>query len=65
MRSSTIRTAEGAEVIVPNSKLLEAGVKSTLIVGEGMGHCYIYSEDLPEARAAWQVIIRHFRENLK
>ncbi|MFM5908256.1 MAG: alpha/beta hydrolase [Novosphingobium sp.] len=59
------RAMDMTPAIFTNSKLLEAGVKSTLIVGEGMGHCYIYSEDLPEARAAWKVIVRHFRENLK
>ncbi|PLK24248.1 alpha/beta hydrolase [Novosphingobium sp. TH158] len=59
------RAMDMTPAIFTNSKLLEAGVRSTLIVGEGMGHCYIYSEDLPEAKAAWQVIVRHFRENLK
>ncbi|MCW1402295.1 alpha/beta hydrolase [Novosphingobium sp. MW5] len=59
------RAMDMTPAIFTNSKLLEAGVRSTLIVGEGMGHCYIYSEDLPEARAAWKVIVRHFRENLK
>jgi acetyl esterase/lipase len=59
------RAMDMTPAIFTNSKLLEAGVKSTLIVGEGMGHCYIYSEELPEARAAWKVIVRHFRENLK
>lgn len=59
------RAMDMTPAIFTNSKLLEAGVKSTLIVGEGMGHCYIYSEELPEARAAWQVIVRHFRDNLK
>lgn len=59
------RAMDMSPAIFTNSKLLEAGVKSTLIVGEGMGHCYIYSENLPEAQAAWKVIVRHFRENLK
>ncbi|MFM6931925.1 MAG: alpha/beta hydrolase [Novosphingobium sp.] len=59
------RAMDMTPAIFTNSKLLEAGVKSTLIVGEGMGHCYIYSENLPEARAAWKVIVRHFKDNLK
>ena len=51
--------------IVTNSALLKAGVRSTLIVGEGMGHCYIYSPNLPEAQDAYAAIIAHFRENLR
>ena len=39
--------------------------RSTLIVGEGMGHCYIYQSSLPEAQDAYQAIVRFFRENLK
>ena len=45
--------------------MLKAGVRSTLIVGEAMGHCYIYQSNLPEARDAYQVIVTFFRENLK
>jgi len=44
---------------------LKAGVRSTLVVGEGMGHCYIYQSNLPEAQDAYQVIVNFFRENLK
>jgi len=51
--------------IYTNSQLLKAGVRSTLVVGEGMGHCYIYQSNLPEARDAYQVIVNFFRENLK
>jgi acetyl esterase/lipase len=51
--------------IVTNSALLKAGVKSTLIVGEGMGHCYIYQPDLPESRDAHQEIVDFFRDNLR
>jgi len=35
-------------------------VRSTLIVGEGMGHCYIYQSNLPEARDRLQVIVSFF-----
>ena len=48
-----------------NSQLLKAGVHSTLIVGETMGHCYIYQPHLPEARDAHQAIVNFFREHLR
>jgi epsilon-lactone hydrolase len=51
--------------IYTNSQLLKAGVHSTLVVGEGMGHCYIYQSNLPEAQDAYKVIVNFFRENLK
>jgi len=50
--------------VYTNSQLLKAGVRSTLIVGEAMGHCYIYQAQLPEARDAHQAIVNFFRENL-
>lgn len=51
--------------IYTNSQLLKAGVRSTLIVGEAMGHCYIYLPNLPEARDARDAIVAFFRENLQ
>ncbi len=59
------RAMDLSPAIVTNSSLLKAGVKSTLIVGEGMDHCYIYQPSIPEARDAYDVIVRHFRETLK
>ncbi len=59
------RAMDMSPAIFTNSQLLKAGVRSTLIVGEAMGHCYIYQSNLPEARDAYQVIVRFFRENLK
>jgi acetyl esterase/lipase len=50
---------------VTNSALIKAGVSSTLIVGEGMGHCYMYRPGLPEARDAHQAIVAFFRKNLQ
>ena len=44
--------------------MLKAGVRSHLLVGEGMGHCYIMEPGLPEARDAYDVIVRFFNENL-
>jgi len=51
--------------IVTNSALIKAGVPSTLIVGEGMGHCYIYQSDLPESRDAHRAIVDFFRARLQ
>ena len=59
------RAMDMSPAIYTNSQLLKAGVRSTLIVGEGMSHCYIYQSNLPEARDAYQVIANFFRENLK
>jgi monoterpene epsilon-lactone hydrolase len=59
------RAMDMSPAIYTNTQLLKAGVRSTLIVGEGMGHCYIYQSNLPEARDAYQVIVGFFRENLK
>ena len=51
--------------VVTHSRLLDAGVESQLIVGEGMGHCYIYQSELPEAQAAYRAIASFFRPHLK
>jgi epsilon-lactone hydrolase len=59
------RAMDMSPAIYTNSQLLKAGVRSTLIVGEGMGHCFIYQSNLPEAQDAYQVIVSFFRENLK
>jgi epsilon-lactone hydrolase len=59
------RAMDMSPAIYTNSQLLKAGVRSTLIVGEGMGHCYIYQSNLPEAQDAYKVIVDFFREHLK
>lgn len=59
------RAMDMSPAIVTNSALIKARVPSTLIVGEGMGHCYIYQPGLPEARDAHQAIVDFFRANLK
>lgn len=59
------RAMDMSPAIVTNSALLKAGVRSTLIVGEGMGHCYIYQPDLPESRDAHREIVDFFRETLQ
>ena len=58
------RAMDMSPAIYTNSQLLKAGVRSTLLVGEAMGHCFIYQSDLPEARDTYQVIVAFFRENL-
>lgn len=58
------RAMDMSPAIYTNSQLLKAGVPSTLIVGEGMGHCYIYSPQLPEAQDAYDAIVSFFRSNL-
>lgn len=59
------RAADMSPAVVTHSRLLDAGVKSQIIVGEGMGHCYIYEPQLPEAQFAYRMIARFFRENLR
>jgi acetyl esterase/lipase len=59
------RAMDMSPAVYTNSQLLKAGVRSTLIVGEAMGHCYIYQPQLPEARDAYQAIVNFFRENLR
>ncbi len=59
------RAMDMSPAIVTNSALIKARVPSTLIVGEGMGHCYIYQPGLPEARDAHQAIVDFFRLNLR
>ena len=59
------RAMDMSPAIVTNSRLLKAGVDSTLIVGEAMGHCYIYTPQLPESRDAYDAIVTFFDDNLQ
>ncbi len=59
------RAMDLSPAVVTNSQLIKAGVSSTLIVGEGMGHCYIYSPQLTEARDAYDATVNFFRKNLR
>ena len=61
---SGTRAPDMSPAIYTNSQLLKAGVDSHLIVGEGLGHCYIYQANLPEAQDAYKVIVGFFRKNL-
>jgi monoterpene epsilon-lactone hydrolase len=58
------RSMDMSPAIVTNSALIKARVPSNLIVGEGMGHCYIMQPTLPEARDAQQAIVDFFKANL-
>ena len=59
------RAMDMSPAIYTNSQLLKAGVRSTLVVAEGMSHCYMYMPNLPEAHDAYQVTVNFFRENLR
>jgi acetyl esterase/lipase len=58
------RAMDLSPAIFTNSQLLKAGVRSTLIVGEGMGHSYHCNLALPEGRDACDAIVAFFREHL-
>ncbi|KHK88950.1 hypothetical protein LK12_22895 [Novosphingobium malaysiense] len=59
------RAMDMSPAIYTNSMLLKAGRPSTLLVGEALGHCFIYSATLPEARDAFNIISRFFDDNMK
>jgi epsilon-lactone hydrolase len=59
------RAADLSPAVVTHSRLLNAGVDSQLIVGEGMGHCYIYEAQLPESQFAYRMIAKFFKEALR
>jgi len=58
------RAPDMSPAIYTHSQLIKAGVPGDLIVGEGLGHCYIYSADLPEAQDAYAAIVKFFQKNL-
>jgi monoterpene epsilon-lactone hydrolase len=59
------RAMDMSPAIYTNSQLIKAGRRSTLIVGEAMGHCYLMSPQLPESQDAYAAIVGFFRENLR
>jgi acetyl esterase/lipase len=61
---TSTRAPDLSPAIYTHSQLIKAGVPGDLIVGEGLGHCYIYQSDLPEAQDAYKVIVDFFRKNL-
>jgi monoterpene epsilon-lactone hydrolase len=58
------RAMDLSPAIVTHARLLKAGIRAELIVGESMGHCYHYQTGIPEGRDACDQIVRFFRENL-
>ncbi len=58
------RAMDLSPAIFTHAQLLKAGINSTLLVGESMGHCYHYQLNLPEGRDACDAIVRFFRTNL-
>lgn len=58
------RAMDLSPAIFTHSRLLKAGVRSMLIVGESMGHCYHYQLNIPEGRDACEQIVAFFKENL-
>lgn len=59
------RAPDLSPAIYTHSQLVKAGVDGDLIVGEGLGHCYIYSANLPEAQDAYVAIAKFFQKHLK
>ncbi len=58
------RAMDMSPAVYTNSQLIKAGVNSTLIVAEGMGHCYQYFADYPEAQEAYDATVSFFNEHL-
>lgn len=58
------RAMDMSPAIYTHSQLVKAGVPGNLIVGEGLGHCYIYYSELPEAQDGYKAIVEFFRKNL-
>lgn len=44
--------------------LLSAGVKSQLLLWDGLDHCFMYNPDMPESRQAYAMINDFFKEHL-
>lgn len=59
------RAADMSPAVYTNSQLIKAGVKSTLIVAEGMGHCFQYFPDFPETGDVFAATVAFFNDNLK
>jgi acetyl esterase/lipase len=59
------RATDLSPAVYTNTQLLKAGVDSRLLVGEGMDHCFIYQNRLPEAQDAYQIITDFFDRNLR
>jgi acetyl esterase/lipase len=58
------RAMDLSPAVFTHSQLVKAGVAAELIVGEGMGHCYMYMSHLPEAQDAFRTIAGFFKKHL-
>jgi acetyl esterase/lipase len=58
------RAPDLSPAIYTHTQLVKAGAKGDLIVGEGMGHCYINQSDLPESQETYKIIADFFSHNL-
>jgi acetyl esterase/lipase len=58
------RATDMSPAVVTHSRLIDAGVPGDLIVGEGMGHCYIMQFRLPESQSAYRATVNFFRRHL-
>jgi len=58
------RAPDMSPAVYTHSQLVKAGVPGDLLVGEGLGHCYIYSAQFPESRDAYAAITSFFKRHL-
>ena len=58
------RSFEFSAAAHSNNQLNKAGIDARLHVWDGMFHGFIYNSELPEAREAYDVIVKFFRSNL-
>ena len=53
-----------SDVVSTHAQLIRLGVEADLHVWEGMSHGFLYSSELPEAREAYNVIVKFFQKHL-
>lgn len=61
---SGTRSYDLSAVVYTHAQLVKAGVQADLHVYEGMRHCFLNGDDIPETREAQDVISRFFDRNL-
>ena len=61
---TSTRAPDMSPAIYTHSQLVKAGIPGDLIVGEGLGHCYIYSAQYPESQDAYAAIAGFFHKHL-
>jgi monoterpene epsilon-lactone hydrolase len=54
-----------SSILHTHAELTAVGADARLHVWEGMGHNFLVEMDLPESRAAYDVIVRHFDRHLR